>query len=233
MKRSHAFLIALAIGVAAVFGLVAATRTAHLGSNATQANDQLERADRRPQPGARPDGDRPPEGADAEAAHAAAACRPPLRSQPQQPARGLRPPRPDRPHRAPPPAASTRPRAPSTREASSMTNQIARLYALVAAVARLLRRLGDGRRPPVADAARRPLRIRGSPRSSCASSAPGRVARGEARRRPALGRLPRAARRPQAEIARPVAASPPRRRVAARALVRVVTLPPLTITRTS
>lgn len=37
MKRSHAFLIALAIGVAAVFGLMAATRTAHLGSTATQA----------------------------------------------------------------------------------------------------------------------------------------------------------------------------------------------------
>ena len=36
MKRSHAFLIALAIGVAAVFGLMAATRTAHLGSSATQ-----------------------------------------------------------------------------------------------------------------------------------------------------------------------------------------------------
>jgi hypothetical protein len=37
MKRSHAFLIALAIGVAAVFGLMAATRTAYLGSNATHA----------------------------------------------------------------------------------------------------------------------------------------------------------------------------------------------------
>jgi hypothetical protein len=37
MKRTHAFLIALAIGVAAVFGLMAATRTAHLGSNTTQA----------------------------------------------------------------------------------------------------------------------------------------------------------------------------------------------------
>jgi hypothetical protein len=37
MKRSHAFLIALAIGVAAVFGLMAATRTTHLGSNPTKA----------------------------------------------------------------------------------------------------------------------------------------------------------------------------------------------------
>ena len=99
MKRSHAFLIALAIGVAAVFGLMAATRTAHLGSTATQATtissaqiaarnralDRMEIALRKQST------QKPP------ALPALPAAAP---QQPQQRV-ALRPPRPDRPHRAP------------------------------------------------------------------------------------------------------------------------------------
>ena len=231
-KHTHS-LISLAVGVAAIAGIVAATRTIHLGQLA-QRRRRPTRPDRRTADArARPDRGRAPEGADAEAAEAAAAAgRPRLRRRrgagsrsqrrPGSPAAAgrLRQAGADHPPRPPRAAASTRPRHEGGRrrrttaaEAASMTNHVARLYALVARRPRLLRRLGGDRRPPVGrphdgGAAGSAARRAPAPRAA----APGRVARGQAGRRPALGRVPRAARLRKREIARSTPRTPRRRR---------------------
>ena len=140
--------------------------------------------------------------------------------------------------------ATTRPKAArTTAEAASMTNHVARLYALVARRARLLRRLGGDRRPPVAGTLGHDARTRASRRSSCASS-------GSApRRSPSSASLDRrwAAYRAQLALRKQEIAAVQKANAKAASLasvqsspsysaapaVRVVTLPPLTITRTS
>ena len=248
VNRKHAFTISLAAAIAAIAGVFAATKSVHLGHSATApatatssviasrtaALDRTEAPCARRSRRSRPSSRRSRPGC-RRGRRRRAAARPARRS-----TSGRR----RASSRSTATAGSTRtnawPRAQSTREAASMTNHVARLYALVAAVlvffvawAAIAAHPWQTRAGDVRPAA--------SPRCSCASSGCGRSRSPSSGSSTGAGRptgpSSRSASRRSRRSSRgtPRHALPRRRSASAPAApsVRVVTLPPLTITRTS